>query len=329
MLIIGKLTLKILIGYSSVSNFIISLDFELKWGLIDIDNSNDNILGARDVIPEILNLFVKYDIRATWATVGMLFCSTKYDFEKYKPSLLPSYNNTALNSYKEVVGKSEKTDKLHYANTLVELINKTSGQEVASHTYSHYYTLEESQEQSEFENDIDSAVKISIDKFNIKPVSIVFPKNQINNNYLKMLKNVFGFTHFRGNPVSSIYSNGHKPRRFIYRVVRFFDSFVNITGYQASLTKIDDSGLINVPASRILRPFINIKFLNFIMLRRIKKEMLYCAINNKNYHLWWHPHNFGINQKENLKNLEELLKYYSLLKTRYKMQSSCMKDITL
>lgn len=310
-----------------MSNFIISLDFELKWGVIEADNYNHNILGARSVIPEILNLFVKYDIKATWATVGMLFCSSKSDFEKYKPSLLPSYNNSALNSYNELIGESEKTDKLHYANTLVELINKTSGQELASHTYSHYYTLEKFQVQSEFENDIDSAVKISIDKFNTKPLSIVFPKNQININYLKVLKNDFGFTHYRGNPLSSLYSNGHKPRKFIYRAFRFFDSFVNITGYQTSITKIDDSGLINVPGSRILRPFINNKFLNFIMLRRIKKEMLYCARNNKNYHLWWHPHNFGINQKENLKNLEELLKYYSFLKTRYKMQSRCMKDI--
>ncbi len=327
MSIIGKLTLKILTGYSRVSSFIISLDFELKWGVVDIDNYDDNVLGARDVIPKILDLFVEYDIRATWATVGMLFCSTNYDFEKYKPSLFPSYDNAALDSYKETIGKSEKTDKLHYAYTLIELINKTAGQEIASHTYSHYYTLEESQEQSEFKKDIDSAVKISIDKFNIKPISIVFPRNQINNNYLKMLKSDFGFTHFRGNPISSIYSNGHNPTRFIYRVVRFVDSFVNITGYQTSLTKKDSSGLINVPGSRMLRPFIGIKFLNFIMLRRIKKEMLFCAKNNKNYHLWWHPHNFGVNQEENLKNLEELLQYYSLLSSKYKMKSSCMKDI--
>ena len=42
-----------------MSKFIISLDFELKWGVRDaLDESyNENLLGARHVIPKILNLF--------------------------------------------------------------------------------------------------------------------------------------------------------------------------------------------------------------------------------------------------------------------------------
>lgn len=310
-----------------MSNFIISLDFELKWGVIDIENYDSNVLGARTAIPKILSLFVKHNINATWATVGMLFCATKCDFEKYKPSLLPSYDNTSLNPYNEVIGESESVDKLHYAYTLIDMIRKTPNQEIASHTYSHYYTLEYSQNDREFKEDIDSAIKISIAKFNIKPTSMVFPRNQINKSYLKILRNNYGFTHYRGNPDCFIYKNGHNPGRFVYRVIRLLDSFINITGYQFSLVEKYDNGLINVPGSRMLRPFIGIKILNFMMLRRIKKEMLFCAKNNKNYHLWWHPHNFGVNQKNNLNNLEELLCYYTLLKDKYKMKSNCMKDI--
>ena len=41
------------------SKFVISLDFELHWGVFDAygDKYNDNILGARQAIPEILELF--------------------------------------------------------------------------------------------------------------------------------------------------------------------------------------------------------------------------------------------------------------------------------
>ena len=59
------------------SNFIISLDFELIWGMHtgDIVNNsyNKNIKGGREAITDLLNLFEKYGIRATWAVVGLMF----------------------------------------------------------------------------------------------------------------------------------------------------------------------------------------------------------------------------------------------------------------
>ena len=66
-----------------ISKLVISLDFELHWGVFDAfgDKYNDNILGARKAIPEILALFKKYNINATWAIVGLLFNESKNDFE--------------------------------------------------------------------------------------------------------------------------------------------------------------------------------------------------------------------------------------------------------
>ena len=53
--------------------FIISLDFELLWGVRDKrtkETYGQNILGVQEVIPQLLDLFDKYDITATFATVG-------------------------------------------------------------------------------------------------------------------------------------------------------------------------------------------------------------------------------------------------------------------
>lgn len=54
--------------------FLISLDFELAWGFHDSKKANglykNIILGARIIIPTLLELFEKYDIHVTWATVG-------------------------------------------------------------------------------------------------------------------------------------------------------------------------------------------------------------------------------------------------------------------
>jgi Kef-type K+ transport system membrane component KefB len=56
--------------------FVISLDFELLWGVRDKRTVTDygaNIRGVRDVVPALLDLFAERDIACTWATVGLLF----------------------------------------------------------------------------------------------------------------------------------------------------------------------------------------------------------------------------------------------------------------
>ena len=47
------------------SSFVISLDFELFWGVLKsrlIHNYGSNVLGVWDSIPAILNIFSKYDV---------------------------------------------------------------------------------------------------------------------------------------------------------------------------------------------------------------------------------------------------------------------------
>ena len=60
--------------------FVISLDFELLWGVRDqrtIADYGRNILGVRQAVPALLDLFAERNIACTWATVGLLFFSTK------------------------------------------------------------------------------------------------------------------------------------------------------------------------------------------------------------------------------------------------------------
>ena len=64
---------------------LISLDFELMWGVRDkrtISGYGKNIMGAREAIPQLLNLFGKYDIHATWAVVGFLFARSRKELEE-------------------------------------------------------------------------------------------------------------------------------------------------------------------------------------------------------------------------------------------------------
>ena len=105
---------------------IISLDFALQWGVRASRNLSSpyvaNILGARNAIPRILKIFQTYGISATWATVGLLFCSTREEIEQYFPKMLPHYQSPHLFAHREITGLNEDDDPFHYAPTLIRLI---------------------------------------------------------------------------------------------------------------------------------------------------------------------------------------------------------------
>ena len=60
---------------------VISLDFELLWGMRDkktIETYGENILGVQQSIPKMIEIFNEYEINATFSTVGFLFAKKKY-----------------------------------------------------------------------------------------------------------------------------------------------------------------------------------------------------------------------------------------------------------
>ena len=82
--------------------FIISLDFELNWGVHDVlplEQYEENLLGTREAIDKMLSLFDDLGIRATWATVGMLFYQNKKELTDNLPSISPSYTNMEFSPY--------------------------------------------------------------------------------------------------------------------------------------------------------------------------------------------------------------------------------------
>ena len=80
---------------------IVSLDFELFWGMQDgwsLSEYEANVLGGRAAIPQMLELFQKHGIHATWATVGFLFGENEQQLRPFFPEKLPTYEQEALSS---------------------------------------------------------------------------------------------------------------------------------------------------------------------------------------------------------------------------------------
>lgn len=314
------------------SAFVISLDFELYWGVrdkISIDEYASSLIGARDVIPQVLELFAQSGVHATWATVGFLFFDDKDELLAYLPQLKPGYFNKHLSPYDQVfrIGPSELKDPYHYGLSLVRRILQYPGQEIGTHTFSHYYCLEEGQTVAEFRADLDAA-HAAARRLGIELKSLVFPRNQWRPDYLTTCAET-GIGAFRGNGSGWMYqAQGKGASRFVKRAFRLADRYVNVSGHRDRRAVHGPAGMIDVPSSRFLRPFSQrLAPLDPLYLHRIRTSMKHAAENGLVYHLWWHPHNFGINQKSNLSNLSDILDYFRELAAEYGMVSRSMGEL--
>ena len=159
---------------------------------------------------------------------------------------------------------------------------------------------------------------------------MVFPRNQYNDEYLKVCAEL-GIICCRGNERSWIYKAlSQKKENLFRRAVRLMDAYMNLSGHNCySDEYLKRKYPINIPSSRFLRPYTKrLKALEMLRLKRIKTGMTYAAKNNYTYHLWWHPHNFGINQDENFAFLEKILLHYQHLNKKYSFTSLNMSELS-
>lgn len=308
--------------------FCISLDFEKYWGLHDVvdwKTKEEQLKSVESVVERLLSTFEKYGIHASWATVGLLM-----DPEPQTPvNYRLGYTNAAYSPFPLDQSKYNGIPKeIISASKEVELIKQTEGQELCSHTYSHYYCLEEGQYEEQFKWDLKASNELA-DKHNVNFRSIVFPRNQINTDYLKLCAES-GIQTFRGNQPNNLWSNSPYAKESLSKKgKRFLDAYYKISNTQEfGLEDLEvKHGMINIPASRFFRPSSGKSVLENRKVKRIKEEMERAAKNKKIYHLWWHPHNFASRTDQHFEQLEAILSHFSQLRDKYGFTSLNMGEI--
>lgn len=311
--------------------FIVSLDFELHWGVrdvVELRGKQDHFLRARESVPEVLRSFEAHDVHATWATVGFLFAENKRELLAHLPDTLPAYTERRFDPFPMLddIGEDERGDPFHYAPSLLRVISDSPGQEVGSHTFSHYYCLEDGQTQAAFEADLEAARAIG-ERFGRVTDTLVFPRGQYNPEYQASLVK-HGVRAYRLAP--SFYP--YQPRRagdenITHRGLRLLDSYLSLGGSYGDAPRPDSTGAVPLRAGLFLRPYSPTRRrLEPIRLRRLKLAMRNAARTGQDFHLWWHPHNFGSHTGENLSLLNEILGEYRGLRERYGWPSRNMGE---
>ncbi|MFP8781173.1 polysaccharide deacetylase family protein [Hydrogenophaga sp. RWCD_12] len=313
-------------------SLVISLDFELMWGVRDHRTTadyGDAVLGVRQALPAMLALFKAHGIRATWATVGLLFARNRREMLEHCPELQPGYRHQALSPYAAIrseIGEDEAADPWHYGRSLVDQVLAVEGQELATHTFSHYYCLEEGQSLSAFDADLAAAVRI-MSAAGAAPRSIVFPRNQMTDAHVQACAR-HGITAFRGNPDSFAYrARSQEDNSPLVRGLRLLDASFPVTGRHSYRAPARIGACVDVRASRFFRPFSpRMGALNDLHVRRIVGEMTVAARAGEVYHLWWHPHNVGRHTGQQLARLDTILKAYRRLADEHGMRSQTMAE---
>lgn len=307
--------------------FVISLDFEKYWGLRDLKLSKDyriNLENVDEVISRLLQLFKKYSIHATWAIVGILFHDGVEQLSKCLPVKQEIYTDEKLNPYIYINRGILEPKQFHFAKDTIFQIANTPYQEIASHTYSHYYCLEQGQDQADFSADLELFQAVS--QSHQEVATIVFPRNQINEQYISLLLK-YGIRIYRGNEEHFLYAaTATGEASVLQRGLRFVDRYLNISGHNTYVLN-NQCSISNVKSSRFLAPYSSkLRLLEPLRLNRITKSMTRAAMNREIFHLWWHPHNFGRNMPANLAFLEQILEHFLFLRDKYNMESCNMAE---
>lgn len=307
----------------------ISLDFEKFWGVHDITTPQEQLAyfqNIDEIVQETLQLFSQYNVHATWATVGLLLDknfpeSVKnekafgYTFKTYSPFPLKHEMNEA----NKFLWNGEKAAR--------SILN-TSGQELASHTFSHLYSIEDGITKEDLERDLNFMNALEKD-WEHRFKTIVFPRNQVNPEMLELLKNK-NYLAFRGNQPNALWENSkYKNETRYQRGKRWADAYFgkSKTTFYKPQDLPQQNGLVNIPASRFFRPATTNKSLEKRKITKIIYEMQQAAEKGWVYHLWWHPHNFSNHTSLAFQQLKTILEAYKKLNSQYGFTSLNMEEI--
>jgi hypothetical protein len=302
---------------------VISIDYERRWGVLhrSVDGTyRHNLLGVPDSVRGTLEMFGELGIAATWATVGFLMARTRAEREAFSPATRPDYRGAVIDPYREVTGEDEASDPFHYGASLIPLITATPRQELATHTFSHLYSLAPGVTREAFRADLESAIAITVARAGVRPRSIVFPRNEHNPAFDDVLLEL-GIRCFRGVPKGWMWRSGHEG--LITRIARFVDASLPLAG--AHTLRWDEipraNGTFNVAASYFVRPLSGSHRRN-----RIRSAIRHAAQKGEVVHIWWHPHNYGVRTRENLAILRSVLGEFARCREEFGMQSMTMLE---
>ena len=292
----------------------ISIDFEYALGYADEMLSEERKKLVREeaaVSREILKLFEKYDISATWAIVGHLLetdCSPADDGRVHAEFPAQIFTDSSLDWFAHHPPAGDTADPLWFdsAGVIKAVQQSVVPQEIGSHSYAHILYGAPTIKPEAIAADIAGIARIH-KRYGLPLASFIFPRNM--EGYHKELREI-GVQCYRG--LSTFwYMKLPGP---LGRLARLFDYM--LPGVRTVTPSRHESGLINIPDSLLLLGRNGFRKLvtPSMMKRKIRRGIKAAADRQEIFHLWFHPSNFSYDTATQLQILEDALQYAASLR---------------
>ncbi|MFA6446650.1 MAG: ATP-grasp domain-containing protein [Patescibacteria group bacterium] len=291
--------------------FVLSLDFELAWGTRGADHLKNDYLNTRQAITRLLELFVKYDIKATWATVGHLFL----DSCNNHPEIFAPANWFDIDPHSNI-----QSDPIWYGKDIIDrILSCPVKQEIGCHTFSHVIADDPACTPEWFRSELIACKNLASSR-GLELRSFVYPKNHVA--HTSILKEQ-GIEVFRA-PDENWYAG---LSGILKRLAHVLDNYLVFPVRSVSPKQQD--GLTSIPGSyfyphaRGWAKYLPVSF-------RVSKVLLGIdrAVKEKKvFHLWFHPFNLASNPDELLRGLDQIFARVAELKRQGLMDQVVMGEI--
>lgn len=292
--------------------FIISVDTELAWGTFDHAGHKkykEAYEKYRIIIMDILKIFEKYNIPATWAIVGHLFLDScqREDGILHPDIIRPRHKWFSGDWFSYDPGTDLSRDRIWYGRDIVKMIKEAHPkQEIASHSFCHPVFSDKGCSRETAESDIAKCVQLAL-KEDIELKTFTFPRNLPG--HLEILSK-YGFRVFRGQ--GDRYCSLKLPG-IIEKIYFLLDDMMTTTPPVVLPKTSSKHGLIEVPASMLFRfAYGKSRFIPEGVRFKKAKKGIDAAIKRKRvFHLWFHPISFAWKTNLMLAELDLILQYAS------------------
>ena len=309
--------------------FTISIDFELIWGTLDLFGP-DRFRRAcqierEQIIDRLLDLFVEFEVSATWCVLGHLFLEQcrAANGRKHPEIVRPAHSWHSRDWFEHDPGGREGSDSVFLGRSLIEKILACPiPQEIGGHSFSHVIFGDPGCSRETAKSELAASVKAAGD-MGIEMRSFAFPRNEVG--YLDVLKE-FGFECYRG-PERNWYENKNWPAP-VRRLCHLWDVITAATP-AVVLPEITDAGLWNLPGSMVYFPMHGLRRFIPISTRitRAVKGLETASRQKRVFHLWFHPTNLADQTDAMFGGLRRILGRASALRARGDIEILSMKSL--
>lgn len=304
--------------------FVISIDVEFAWGLVNLPITAADyarIRAEREAIRRVLEVFKKYELRATWAVVGHLF---REKIEVKEGRAVPEMPRPVMKGetrdwFAHLVGAPEAA--WCAADAIAMIRAAQPEQEIGSHSFGHVLYDEQRANADAIAADVRLA-KATHEAHGLAFESFVFPCNCIG--FRGMLRDA-GIRVYRGH--TRRWYDGVRPNA----LWRLMNLVTHALGMRVPVVEAvrDEYGLVNVGDSMLLyhRQGLRRLITPWAQERMARGGLEAAAREKKIFHVWFHPSNIAWRMDEQCEVLEAIMAHARALIQRGELENATMGEL--